>query len=99
MRSGFLSPAFRAAAAALSALAVSGCALGPATPSWFSAEMLEELRTQQEYADFITARYAVMTGDPESAAAYYRRAWTSSPGDPGLLDPAIGLAAGGVKLP
>ena len=96
MRSGFRSPSFRAATAALSALALSGCALGPATPSWFSAEMLEELRTQQEYADFITARYAVMTGDPESAAAYYRRAWTSSPGDPGLLERATisTLAAG-----
>ena len=66
--------------------------------------MLAELRTQQEYADFITARYAVMTGDPASAATYYRRAWASSPGDPGLLERATistlaaGDAAAAIKL-
>jgi tetratricopeptide (TPR) repeat protein len=101
MWSGKVPPGFRArlalfSGAALSALAMSGCAISPAAPPWFSAEMLEELRTQQEYADFITARYAVMTGDPAAAATYYRRAWTSSPGDPGLLERATisTLAAG-----
>lgn len=66
--------------------------------------MLEELRTQQEYADFITARYAGMIGDTASAATYYRRAWTSSPGDPGLLERATvatlasGDASAAIKL-
>ena len=104
MWSGKLAPGFRAIVAALSAAAFSGCTLSPSTPSWFSAEMLAELRTQQEYADFITARYAVMTGDPASAATYYRRAWASSPGDPGLLERATistlaaGDAAAAIKL-
>jgi tetratricopeptide (TPR) repeat protein len=109
MWSGTLTPGFRArlalfSGAALSALALGGCAMSPAAPPWFSEAMLEELRTQQEYADFITARYAVMTGDPASAATYYRRAWTSSPGDPGLLERATistlaaGDAAAAVKL-
>ncbi len=109
MWSGKLASGFRArlafiSGAALSALAFGGCAITPAAPPWFSAEMLEELRTQQEYADFITARYAVMIGDPASAATYYRRAWTSSPGDPGLLERATistlaaGDAAAAIKL-
>jgi tetratricopeptide (TPR) repeat protein len=78
--------------------------MSPATSPWFSQQMLEELRTQQEYADFITARYAGMIGDPESAATYYRRAWNSSPGDPGLLERATistlaaGDAAAAIKL-
>lgn len=61
--------------------------------------MLDELRTQQEYADFIAARYAGMIGDAASAAAYYRRASESSPDDPGLLERAAlsTLASGDVK--
>jgi tetratricopeptide (TPR) repeat protein len=51
--------------------------------------MLEELRTQQEYADFITARYAGMTGDIEAASTYYRRAHSTSPNDSSLLELAI----------
>jgi len=50
--------------------------------------MMEELKTQQEYADFIAARYAGMSGDPSAAAAYYRRAFGSEPADPGLLERA-----------
>jgi len=66
--------------------------------------MLEELRTQQEYADFITARYAGMIGDTEAAASFYRRALASSPDDPVLLERAAlatlaaGDAASAVKL-
>ncbi len=66
--------------------------------------MLEELRTQQEYADFITARYAGMVGDTEAAAGFYRRALTSSPDDPVLLERATlqtlaaGDAANAMKL-
>lgn len=58
--------------------------------------MLEELRTQQEYADFITARYAGMIGDMDAAAGFYRRALASSPDDPALLERATAatLAAG-----
>jgi len=50
--------------------------------------MMEELKTQQEYADFIAARYAGMSGDPSAAAAYYRRAFGNEPADPGLLERA-----------
>lgn len=61
--------------------------------------MLDELRTQQEYADFVAARYAGMIGDAASAAAYYRRASESSPEDSGLLERATlsTLASGDVK--
>ena len=61
--------------------------------------MIEGLRTQQEYADFIAARYAGMIGDAAAAAAYYRRAAESSPEDPGLLERAAlsTLASGDVK--
>lgn len=50
--------------------------------------MMAELKTQQEYADFIAARYAGMSGDASSAAAYYRRAFGSAPTDAGLLERA-----------
>jgi Flp pilus assembly protein TadD len=79
---------FRASVFALSVAGLGGCAVFPANGSWFSAAMLEELRTQQEYADFISARYAGMVGDSEAAATYYRRAYSSSPGDSGLLERA-----------
>ena len=48
--------------------------------------MLEELRTQQEYADFLVARYAGMTGDSASAATYYARAYSNSKTDSDLLE-------------
>lgn len=80
-------PGLRATLAMLSALAIGGCA-GPGTPSWFSSTMMEELRTQQEYADFIAARYAGLIGDAASAAKYYRRAYDSAPGDASLLERA-----------
>ena len=48
--------------------------------------MLEELRTQQEYADFLVARYAGMTGDSASAATYYARAFSNSKTDSDLLE-------------
>lgn len=48
--------------------------------------MLEELRTQQEYADFLVARYAGMVGDSASAATYYARAFANSKTDPDLLE-------------
>lgn len=72
----------------LSALAMGGCTILPVNASWMSANMLEELRTQQEYADFISARYAGMVGDSEAAATYYRRAYNTSPDDAGLLERA-----------
>ncbi len=49
---------------------------------------MAELKTQQEYADFIAARYAGMSGDASSAAAYYRRAFGSAPADAVLLERA-----------
>ena len=74
MWSGKLWSDLRAPLAALTASAlIAGCATAPSKPAWFSMAMLEELRVQQEYADFITARYAGLTGDVEAAATYYRR--------------------------
>lgn len=55
MWSGNILLGFRAPLAVLSALALSGCVIGPANSQWFSESMLEELRTQQAYADFIPA--------------------------------------------
>ncbi len=49
---------------------------------------MDELRTQQEYADFIAARYAGMAGDTPAAAAYYRRAFGNAPTDASLLERA-----------
>lgn len=65
-----------------------GCVTSPGYGPWFSAAMLDELRTQQEYADFIAARYAGMSGDPSAAAAYYRRALGNAPKDAVLLERA-----------
>jgi tetratricopeptide (TPR) repeat protein len=65
-----------------------GCVTSPGYGPWFSQSMLEELRTQQEYADFIAARYAGMSGDPSAAAAYYRRAFGNAPADAVLLERA-----------
>ena len=66
--------------------------------------MIEELRTQQEYADFISARYAGMVGDSAAAATFYRRAYVNSPEDSGLLERAAiatlasGDTEGAIKL-
>lgn len=66
--------------------------------------MIEELRTQQAYADFISARYAGMVGDSAAAATFYRRAYLSAPDDSGLLERAAiatlasGDTEGAIKL-
>ena len=76
----------------------------PSSPSWYSASMIEELRTQQAYADFISARYAGMVGDSAAAATFYRRAYLSAPDDSGLLERAAiatlasGDTEGAIKL-
>ncbi len=61
--------------------------------------MLEELRLQQEYGDFLVARYAGLVGDSASAATYYGRAFANSPADPDLLELAsfAAMAAGDIK--
>jgi tetratricopeptide (TPR) repeat protein len=83
MWSGYLRSGF----GAFIALLVAGaCASGPATSRWLPPAMLEELRTQQEYADFLVARYAGMTGDSASAATYYARAFSNSKTDSDLLE-------------
>ncbi len=80
---------FRASLLAATACIGAGCASSPiGYGAWFTPAMMEELKTQQEYADFIAARYAGMSGDPSAAAAYYRRAFGSEPADPGLLERA-----------
>lgn len=60
--------------------------------------MLEELRLQQEYGDFLVARYAGLVGDSASAATYYGRAFANSPDDPELLELATfaSMAAGDI---
>lgn len=63
-----------------------GCATEPVSSRWLPPAMLEELRTQQEYADFLVARYAGMVGDSASAATYYARAFANSKTDPDLLE-------------
>ena len=85
--SGFRAPVLALSALALPVLGMGGCVIMPANSAW-SASMLEELRTQQAYADFISARYAGMVGDSEAAATFYRRAYVSSPDDGGLLERA-----------
>lgn len=88
MWSGKLWLGFRASLAASFAIALGGCVTSSKLPPWFSPTMMEELRTQQEYADFIAARYAGIAGDSSAAAAYYRRALESAPDDPVLLERA-----------
>lgn len=88
MWSGKLWSGLRTSIAAGTALALGGCITNQGLPPWFSETMMEELRTQQEYADFIAARYAGMSGDPSAAAAYYRRAPTNAPDDSSLLERA-----------
>ena len=71
---------FRASLLAATACIGAGCASSPiGYGAWFTPAMMEELKTQQEYADFIAARYAGMSGDPSAAAAYYRRAFGNEP--------------------
>lgn len=89
----------RAPVAVLCALAIGGCAIMPLQPSWYSQAMLEELRTQQEYSDFISARYAGIVGDSSAAATYYRRAYENAPMDSALLERAAiaTLASGDIE--
>lgn len=89
----------RAPLAGLCALAISGCTMLPLQPPWFSQAMLDELRTQQEYSDFISARYAGIVGDAPAAATYYRRAYENARGDSGLLERAAiaTLASGDIE--
>ena len=66
-----------------------GCVSSPAGyGGWLSPAVMAELKTQQEYADFIAARYAGMSGDASAAAAYYRRAFGAAKTDAGLLERA-----------
>ncbi len=66
-----------------------GCVSSPAGyGGWLSPAVRAELKTQQEYADFIAARYAGMSGDASAAAAYYRRAFGAAKTDAGLLERA-----------
>jgi len=66
--------------------------------------MLEELRTQQKYSDFLVARYAGLVGDSASAAMYYGRAFANTPTDPELLElaafatMAAGDMAGAIRI-
>lgn len=85
--------------AALFASALSGCSLMPLPPTWYSQSMLDELRTQEEYSNFISARYAGLVGDAPAAARYYGRAYANAPGDSGLLERATiaTLAAGDIE--
>jgi tetratricopeptide (TPR) repeat protein len=80
---------FRTSLLAVTACIGAGCVSGPAGYGpWLTPARLEELKTQQEYADFIAARYAGMSGDPSSAAAYYRRAFGNAQTDATLLERA-----------
>ena len=88
MWSGKLLSGLRAPIAAGFMLGLGGCVTGSTLPPWYTESMLDELRTQQEYADFIAARYAGMAGDPSGAAAYYRRAFGNAPTDATLLERA-----------
>jgi tetratricopeptide (TPR) repeat protein len=65
--------------------AASGCNTLEPTPSWVLAR-IESDRTSKEYASFLTARYADMSGSPAEAAEYYRRAYQDSKDDPSALE-------------
>ena len=66
--------------------------------------LFEEMQTAEEYASFITARYADMSGDPAEAASFYRRAYDRAQEDPSALELATlatlvaGEAEAGVDL-
>ncbi len=81
MRSGF-----RALFLSAAAVSVSGCSMLQPKSEWMDASLFEEMQNAEEYADFLTARYADMAGDPAEAATFYRRSFDRSPGDPSALE-------------
>ncbi len=89
MWSGFRAYLLAASACVGAGVVSAGCVSVGSTDRWFSQATLAELKTQQEYADFIAARYAGMSGDAPAAAAYYRRAFVNEPEDASLLERAM----------
>jgi tetratricopeptide (TPR) repeat protein len=74
---------------------------------WLHGGVFEEIRTAEEYASFLSARYAGMAGEPAAAAGFYRAAFDRQPDDPvaleraafstliaGQVEEAIGVSAG-----
>ncbi|HVY90075.1 MAG TPA: tetratricopeptide repeat protein [Hyphomonadaceae bacterium] len=88
MWSGLSKSGSRAKLVVASVCLLGGCAIAPTPPSWFSGSVFEEITNSEEYADFLAARYAGMSGQPVAAAGFYRRAFERSPGDPALLERA-----------
>lgn len=86
MWSGYLRSGFRASLAFVAACAMGGCVSQPSYSRWLTPEMLEELQLQQEYSDFLVARYAGLVGDSASAATFYGRAFANTPEDGELLE-------------
>lgn len=60
----------------------------PAPQPWFNGGVFEEIQNTEEYADYLTARYAGMAGEPAAAASFYRRSFDRQPDDPELLERA-----------
>lgn len=99
MWSGCLRSGFRASLAVIAFAAAGACTSTPQGYSrWLTPAMLEEFRIQQEYGDFLVARYSGMVGDLASASTYYARAFSNSPADADLLELAsfASMAAGDI---
>ena len=69
------------------ALALASCAITSQEPGW-QAELMGRSNTGDQYADFLTARYAGMTRNTSAAAFYSARAAERAPHDPALLEQA-----------
>jgi tetratricopeptide (TPR) repeat protein len=56
---------------------------------WLHGGVFEEIQTAEEYANFLSARYAGMAGEPAAAAGFYRSAFDRQPDDPVVLERAV----------
>ncbi len=72
-------------------LSLATCSVGPQTSAFKERrEALQARSTNaRSYADFLRARYASLTNDPEQAALYYAGAVRSNPYDHDLLERAV----------
>lgn len=83
MRSGI-----RATLLAAACCSIAACASAP-SQTWLYGGVFEEIRTAEDYSNFIAARYAGMSGQPAAAAGFYREGFDREPDDPAVLERAV----------
>ncbi len=83
MRSGI-----RATLLAAACCSITACASAP-SQTWLYGGVFEEIRTAEDYSNFIAARYAGMSGQAAAAAGFYREGFDREPDDPAVLERAV----------